>query len=283
MKMNNLKIIIFALLSIIILSSCTDEKIDPEVQIPVQAANPVVVDPNNPANPINGELFFTNPSNDFFPMAVMNNWNYETKDNTNQLKIELQKTIAAINYFKINQPLISTKGIGEFANADISCYIRKLSGDYFQRINIDRPEVYTAAEGNIAGFSVKPRIVIQPFEVKFFKESVAVGQDYTEMVLLDINESKTVSRIVNGQLETRVQHQTVYKELKYKIEVLEKKENQFVNKYRTTIIKTKLTNNLNNDVTYYWFAKNIGLIRQSNENGSDVVLDFLEIKTFNFF
>ncbi len=282
--MKNIKISISILL-LIFFYSCTDEKIDPIVKIPTDANNPtnVILDPNNPSNPIAGELFITNPSNDYFPMAVMNKWNYDTKTSTKELKILSDKTIEAVKYFKLNEPIIDTKSIGDFSNTDITCYVRKLSGDYYQRININRPENYTPPEGGNSGVSVKSGIVIQPFEVKFFKESVAVGQSFLETKTLDQLESKTVTIIENGLQVTRTRHVTSYPVLKYTVEVLEKKENQFVNKIRTTIIKTKLTNNLNSDVTFYWFAKNIGLIRQSNENDSSEVIDFLEIKTFSFF
>lgn len=280
--MKKIKFSILVLVSFFVIISCTNENIDKDLKIPVTNQN-IIQNPNDPANPIIGELFITNPSNDYFPMAVLNNWNYETKTSTNQLKLTSYNLILGLNYFKTNQPIIDTKPIGDFSNENITTYIRKINGDYFQKMYINRPEDYSPAEGNNTGVSVRSGIIIQPFEFKFFKESVPVGDSFTETVMLEIDTFKTVTFPVNLVLTTQTQHVETKKELIYTTKILEKKENQFVNKIRTTVIKSKLTNNLNGDITYYWFAKNIGLLRQSNQNSAEVVNNFLELKTFNLF
>ncbi len=273
------------LLSIIILFftfnfiSCNNEPIDPKISLKVNEVIPT--DPSNP--PI--VPIITNPSGDFYPLKVNNIWNYNNGTLIKDNKITGTQTINTKEYFKFNRSFF--KSYGTFNEAETSIFIRKEAGIYYQRVFINKPEVFspqtglgTPASPFVAANSTSTGIVIQPYEFIFLKESDAVDVSFIQIIPLNILSSITSSGLVNSVLTQQTSNANLIQNLEYKITTVEKIPALSVNGYLTSVIKTKVEIVGVPGYQYNWYAKNIGLIKQVNLNALNVVTSYWDMTTF---
>ena len=132
----------------------------------------------------------------------------------------------------------------------------------------------------VAANSTSTGIVIQPYEFIFLKESVAVDASFTQIIPLSILSTITSSGLVNSVLTQQTSNTNSIQNLEYKITTVEKIPVSVVNGYSTSVIKTKVEIVGVPGYQYNWYAKDIGLIRQANVNGLDVVTSYWNMTTF---
>lgn len=279
MKTTKLLLSIIILFSTFNFISCNNEPIDPKISL---KANEVI--PTDPSNPPIVPII-ANPSGDFYPLKVNNIWNYNNGTLIKDNKITGTQTINSKEYFKFNRGFF--KSYGTFSETETSIFIRKETGIYYQKVFVNKPEVFTPQSGLgtpaspfVAANSTSTGIVIQPYEFIFLKESVAVDASFTQIIPLSILSTITSSGLVNSVLTQQTSNTNSIQNLEYKITTVEKIPVSVVNGYSTSVIKTKVEIVGVAGYQYNWYAKDIGLIRQANVNGLDVVTSYWNMTTF---
>ncbi len=259
--------------------SCNNEPIDPKISL---KTNEVI--PTDPSNPPNVPII-ANPSGDFYPLKVNNIWNYNNGTLINDNKITGTQTINTKEYFKFNRSFF--KAYGTFNDAVASIFIRKEAGVYYQRVFVNKPEVFTPQTGLgttaspfVAANSTSTGIFIQPYEFIFLRESDAIDVPFTQIIPLSILNTVTSSGLINSVLTQQTSNTNSTQNLEYKITIVEKVPSFSVNGYSTSVIKTKVEISGVSGYQYNWYAKDIGLIKQANVNALDVVTSYLDMTTF---
>jgi hypothetical protein len=273
------------LLSIIILFlafnfiSCNNEPIDSKISLKTNEVIPT--DPSNP--PI--VPIIANPSGDFYPFKVNNIWNFNNGTLIKDNKITATQTINTKEYYKLNRSFF--KAYGTFNETETSIFFRKEAGIYHQRVFVNKPEVFTPQTGLgtpaspfVAANSTSTGIVIQPYEFIFLKESLPIGESFLQSIPLSILSTTTTSVLVNSVLTQQTNNVNSVQNLEYKITTVEKIPVFVVNGYSTSVIKTKVEIVGVSGYQYNWYAKDIGLIKQANVNGLDVVTSYWDMTTF---
>jgi hypothetical protein len=281
--MKNIKIINKLILAIIATSiiSCNNEPLDPSINLKASAVIPVT-NPTNPSvNPI-----IKNPSGDYYPLIKNNNWNFYNGTVTKNLKITAVETFNNFDYCKVNKNFFMTNQM-VYQDADYTTHFRKKDGKYYQRIFINRPEVYTAASGSGSTFvpeSSVPGIVVQPYEIMFLKEDLVLNVPFPlPRVQIYKTTSTTRTILFNSVPTLNTANLNTTENIDVTLTLVEVTANAIVNGYPTTILKIKTEIAGIPGFQYNWFAKDIGLIEQTNVNAIGTVTDYFKLTAFTFF
>lgn len=230
MKKTNRILFLFLTTIVTVFSSCTVdvEPIDPTVL----DENPIINPGENPAN----------PSGDYWPMAINNQWTYKKNGTIDSpLKIIATEEFDGKTYYKYSKFLGTT--LVDEANFSGDVWTRKENNTYYIR-----------ESAFFQGQNTSPSITVLPNDVIVLKDNLAVNQtwtqSYTQTLLFGTltvpSEVTVVGKIMEKDIQVTVNGQ-VYNEV-IKVELT-----------RTTIISS---------VNYYWFAKNIGIIKFQDETNT---------------
>ena len=264
-------VILFAL--IFSFTQCETEPIDPKLAAAATGNTPPpAVNPNIP--------IITNPSGDFFPMQINYSWNYDNGIAISNFKINNTETFATTSYYKTNRAVIGYDE-ANFSEANVTSHIRKDAGSYYQRIFINRPEIVAKpAMGTTPAVVGVPGVIVQPYIINFFKDNMAVGDTYNQSIPLAITTKTTTTQVINSQMTIVVSNVNSTSTVTYDITCVEKTPNIFVNGYLTNVVKTKTVSSANTDIIYTWYAKDIGIWKQTKTNAAGVVTNFQNLTTF---
>ena len=205
--------------------SVTGNLVNPD---PVDPEDPQDPDPEDPQDPEDPEVPV---SEDYFPMAAGNIWNYSSNTTLN---ITSTASIAGNNYYKLG-----SAGFFLQDGHTSDSYLRKTEGDYFVRIE---NENY-----NLEGYSVN----IDLIEYTILKDHLSEGESWEE------THSINYTYVVAGQ-EYEQEGAIVVEGI-----IVAKDVSAQVNgETYTDVIKVKMTRQtllgqVNTDI---WYAKNIGVI-----------------------
>lgn len=193
-------------------------------------------------------------SGDYFPMAINNYWNYDNGSGTKSFKLISIESINSLNYYKLDNPFLTDMGSGFFTPSDAVCHVRKQNGEYTQRTYLNKPETATS-----------PGISIQAFDAIFLKDYLNVGDSYTQ----NINQVTTTSFM--GSVNT------TNSTITYVISIEEKNVSLTVGSQTfSNVIKTKTISSNSTgiySISYNWYAKNIGPIKQINYSSDGVTIN----------
>ena len=264
-------LILFAIIGMF--TKCNTEPIDPKVNLtPNGIVVPPVVNPNIPV--------IANPSGDYFPLVVNNSWNYDNGVAIKNLKLTNSETISTKLFYKTNRAIFGYND-ADFSDADVTSHIRKDAESYYQRIFINRPEIIAKpAVGSTPAVVGVPGVTIQPYTIVFLKDDMAVGATYNQVVPITITTKTTTTQIINSTPTVVVSNINSTANISYDITVVEKTPNFIVNGYPTTILKIKTVSSATNDIINTWFAKDIGIWKQTKTNAAGVVTSFQNLTTF---
>jgi hypothetical protein len=192
--------------------------------------------PTSNSNPTNGG---SQSTGDYWPMKVNNQWIYKQDGvNLEASKILSTEQINGATYYKYNN-FLGTGSQGSGFSSET--WSKKAGGDYYYRFAVTIP-----SQGGSPGISVSPN------EILILKDYLAVGgtweQNFTQITT--ITGFPPVNSAVNIQGK-----------------ILEKDISITVNGINyTNVIKAEVVQNTQGEVNtnYYWFAKNIGLIKAQN-------------------
>lgn len=274
----------FIIANILIIGiSCNNEPIDPSINVKTSGVVPVT----NPTNPVVNPII-PNPSGDYYPLVKNNNWNFFNGTVTKNLKITAVEVFNMLDYYKVNKNFFMTNQT-TYADADYTTHFRKKDGKYYERIFVNKPEIFTPQSGTgttsdpIVPESSINGVVIQPYEFIFLKDGLAVNDTFTQTIPLAITKSKTSTIIVNSVKSLNTSYINSTANLVIDITLVEKTLNAIVNGYTTTVIKTKTVTSGIPGYQYNWYAKDIGLIEQTNVNAVGVVTDYFKLTAFTFY
>ncbi len=274
MKFN--KVLSFVIITTILLNitACNYEPIDPNVNL-YSAENPIAVPPNANIPVIN------NPSNDYFPLEVNNFWNYDNGTEIINYKLLSTDTYDSKLYYKANKAWVGYDSM-MFKDSDITSHVLKDGVNYIQRIFINRAEVIAKpANGSIPEVIGVSGIIIQPYFMTFLKDDLQVGASFNQTIPLAITTKTTTTQIINSAPTVVVSNINSTANLTFEITLVEKTPNIFVNGYLTTVLKTKTTSSSSTDIIYTWYAKDIGIWKQTRTNATGVVSNFLNLTAFS--
>lgn len=158
---------VFLALFVITLASCDTEPVDPVISEQNQ-------NPTNPTNPGGGGEGSgeTEPTDgDYWPMAVNNQWQFESTEpeNDQPMKIIGTETIGGINYYRMNYAF-QNSGNEEVSGTSV-IHIRKDGQTYYQRASVIMPD-----ENGV-------QITVTPFELPVLKADVVVGDTWTASIV----------------------------------------------------------------------------------------------------
>ena len=125
-----------------------------------------------------------------------------------------------------------------------------------------------------------PGVIVQPYIIQFFKDNMAVGDTYNQSIPLAITTKTTTTQVINSQMTVVVSNVNSTATVTYDITRVEKTPNIFVNGYLTNVVKTKTVSSANTDIIYTWYAKDIGIWKQTKTNAAGVVTNFQNLTTF---
>lgn len=227
--MKNLKITTVFLIFMMAfgLTSCETEPVDPAL------VGGIPEDGNGGGN--GGGI----STGDYWPMAAGNQWVF-IKDGVLQDPMEIiaPEQINGTTYYAYDTFFGNTTA-GAAGQMDV--WTRKEGGNYYIR-----------QEANIPSVDGSPAITVSPIELIILKDNIAVNQTWTQ----NLTQTTTIEGfppivttiLING-------------------EILEKDVAVTVNSIAyTNVIKAKVTQTTQGvvNVNYYWFAKDIGLIKYQN-------------------
>lgn len=269
----NINFIASCLLLSVVFISCNNEPIDPKVNlVPTGTVVPPIVNPNIPV--------IDNPSGDYFPMMINNSWNYDNGLTISNYKIAATEVFNTKTFYKTNKAVFGYND-SEFTTAHVTSHIRKDANNYMQRIFINRPEIVakpaTTTTPEVIG---KPGIIVQPYTITFFKDNLAVGAPYTETIPMFITTKTTTTQIINSTPTVVVSNVATTINAIYTTELVEIIPSIFVNGYQTMVMKAKTTSNVSTDIIYTWYAKDIGIWKQTKVNAAGVVTNYQNLTTF---
>lgn len=232
MKKHNLLYIVTLIFSSLVISCSGDvEPIDPAIQIP---------NPNNGGgNNGGGDNGGGTSTGDYWPMAVNNSWTF-IKDGENQppMKIISTESINNSTHYKYENFVgMSTEGQA----FEGTIWTKKSNGNYYVR-----------QQATIPGIPGMPSITISPIEIIILKDFLAVNQTWTQ----NFTQTTTIEGIPPVQTQVNIVGK-----------ILEKDVTVTVNNVSyENVIKVELIQNTQGQTltNYYWFAKNIGLIKYIN-------------------
>ncbi|MBC7641998.1 MAG: hypothetical protein H7174_06625 [Flavobacterium sp.] len=255
-------------------TACNTEPIDPNVNL--NPTGNVVVVPVNPNIPV-----IPNPSGDYFPMQINNSWNYDNGTTIKNFKINSTEIFDGKINYKTNRAFMGYDD-KNFSESDITSHIRKDLEKYYQRIFINRPEIVakpaTPTTPAVVGV---PGVIVQPYTILFLKDNLAVGDTYNQVVPMSITTKTTTTQIINSSPTVVVSSISTTESVIYDITLVEKIQNIAVNGYFTTVLKIKTVSSATTDIIYTWYAKDIGIWKQTKTNAAGVVTNFQNLTTFD--
>lgn len=200
----------------------------------------IILDPDNIYNPNNpGDGGTDNPisDGDYWPMTVGNSWQYDVEGNPDimDMSISSSEIINGQTYFKYENFF----GQSSFAGTPYEgkMWSRKSGANYYIR-----QEAHAEATPGM------PSITVSPIEMIILKDNLSVDQTWEENVnQTTIYDGMEIVSIVN----------LVGK-------VLEKDSSITIGDHNfTNVIKTHIRQTTQGQVinSYYWFAKDIGIIK----------------------
>lgn len=183
------------------------------------------------------------PSGDYWPMAVNNTWTYKNNGATQPpMKITATEQISGKTYYKYSNFIGTTTVQGSEFNGNI--WTRKENNTYFLRQDATIP----AQNGN-------PAITVLPVEIQILKDNLAVNQTWTHtftqtMMLGNIpidSEVEIIGTVLEKDIELTVNGVAF-----------------------SDVIKVKVIQNTQgvSQSNFYWFAKNVGLIKFQSDLGT---------------
>lgn len=183
-----------------------------------------------------GESYGTSTGN-YWPMAVNNTWTFDDNGNSSEVKIIGSREFGGTTYYELSDASMSTFGVQNWITKKGATYLQKTAD---ATINQD-------------GIAIN----IQGYEVPLFKDNLEVNASWSGTV------SPKVTYNVNGQTAS------VIAKVKYYGTILEKVPSLTLNgeTYSDVIkVQTKIDVTIANQLTVayqeYWFAKDVGPIRE---------------------
>jgi hypothetical protein len=184
---------------------------------------------------------------DYYPLAENNNWHYDNNGEESTVFVAGINDFQGVPYYRLED-----SDIGEF---EITNWIAKKGASYYQKVG----EVMAPLPNGTT-------LYMGEYEIKLFKDDLPVGGTWKGSLPLTV-------RVYNGGAP-----QTLPASLKYTGTVLEKDATATLGAITyTNIIKVqvkyveKVNSQITNITTDYWFAKDIGLIRESLTSSTDNV------------
>ena len=177
---------------------------------------------------------------DYWPMAVENQWTFTLEGETQQpMKIIATEQIAGKTYYKYQNFLGMTSVEGSGFEGTV--WTRKNGGVYFVRQEAFIP----ASDGN-------PSITVEPMQIIVLKDFLNVGETWSQSV-----EQTT---IIQGL-------PAIVTEVNLTGKILERDSSITIGDQTfESVIKVELIQNTQGTTTtnYYWFAKDIGIVKYQN-------------------
>ena len=274
MKLINLFSFLTVFAILLSFTACNTEPIDPNVSL--NPSTNVAVIPINPNIPL-----ILNPSGDYFPLQINNSWNYDNGIVIKNFKITSTETFDGKINYKTNRAVMGYDD-KNFSELDITSHIYKDLEKYYQRIFINRPEIVAKpATPTTAAVAGVPGIIVQPYTILFLKDNLAIGDTYNQVVPLSITTKITTTQIINSLPTIVVSNVGSLLSVTYDITLIEKTPNIYVNGYLTTVLKTKTVSNATTDIIYTWYAKDIGIWKQTKTDVTGVVTNYQNLTTFD--
>ena len=176
---------------------------------------------------------------DYWPMKLNNTWNFDNNGLTEQLKIIGTDEFGGTTYYELDDQ-------GDTSGFDTQYWIAKKGATYYQKI----ADINTVQDG--------VSISIKGYEVPMFKDDLAVNETWSGTVRPRVTYSYNGQ---NGSLPTRVD---------YTGTILQRGATETINGVvysniikMSMVIQTNVNGETNTVDTEYWFAKDIGPIRES--------------------
>lgn len=216
------------------LTSCDNEPIDPAIDL------------NNGGNTGGGGT----SSGDYWPAALNNQWVFNLNGvQQDPLKMVSINAINGNTYYTFNQQS-GTGGTGTAASATLR--LRKTSGDYYIKVE----DIVTPAQAGMPGSTTTGS------ETILLKDYLAVGGTWTS----SYNQTTTY---------TDPSFPVITLNFVIEASIMEKNISLTVNgAVYTDVIKVKYVQNVTSfgqttsSINYYWFSKNVGPIKITNEFGT---------------
>ncbi|HLN95880.1 MAG TPA: hypothetical protein VK183_09605 [Flavobacterium sp.] len=206
-------------------------------------------DPNNPTNP-------TNPSSgDYWPMALNNKWEFNN-DGTAQPPMTIVGTdqFGGKTYYRYDNFVGQSLGGSTFGG---NIWTNKTGANYYLRAKVSIPAT-----------DITPAIDISPIEFIVLKDNLPVGGTWTETV----SQTTTIEGLppVPSTVESTGT-------------IMEKDISVTVNGVvYNNVIAVKIVQNSLGETTenYYWYAKDIGLIKYRNYIASEPYDETFEVTSY---
>jgi len=191
----------------------------------------VVVDP--------GENGGGESTGDYWPMAINNSWTFNANgEGEPPMKIVSSEQINGNTYYKYENFLgASTAGTG----FEATVWTRKSNGNYYARQG-----------ASSAGGEGVPSITVEPFEIIVLKDFLAVNETWQQTV----NQTTIVQGFPPMVTPVNIQGKILEKDVTLTVNGEEFQD----------VIKAEVIQNTQGvtNTNYYWFAKDVGIIKYQN-------------------
>lgn len=213
---------------LLLFSAVTFVSCDSSVEPVDPALNP------GPQNPGGGST-----TDDYWPMAVNNSWTF-VKEGVNQapMKIISTESINNSTYYKYDTFVgMSTEGQGFVGTV----WSKKVNGNYYVR----QEAVIPAVPG-------MPSVTISPMEIIILKDFLEVNETWIQ----NFTQTTTIEGFPPIQTAVGIVGKILEKDIEFTVNGVSYEN----------VIKVELIQNTQGEAltNYYWFAKNIGLIKINN-------------------
>jgi hypothetical protein len=260
---------IFVAFTVVLFASCSTESIDPVLTESIDnGGEDGGGTDNGGGNNGGGDNGGGTSSGDYWPMAINNEWQYESSEpqNDQPMKIVSSETINGKQYYKMNRAFQESGNQQMSGTATI--HLRKESGSYFQRTSLAIP--------NQNGMS----ITASPFEILILKDNLEVNGTWTG----NAQQNFTYSMPGMPAMTT---------DIDYKGTIMQNGITFTVNgENYTNVIKIKYEQDIailmgSTEVappvhteTYIWFAKDIGPIRSETVATSGLPAYYMDLVSY---
>lgn len=247
-KINLFKI--FVAFTVISFASCSTESLDPVLTESIDNGGEDDGGTDNGGGNNGGGT----SSGDYWPMAINNEWQYQSSEpqNDQPMKIVSTETINGKEYYKMNRAFQESGNQEMTGTATI--HLRKESGSYYQRTSLSVP--------NQGGMS----ITASPFEILILKDNLDVNGTWTGTAQQDFTYSiagmpgiSTIIDYTGTIVEKGITYTVGSQNYSNVIKV------KYVQKI-TVVMSGNAVGSPVNTVTYLWFAKDVGPIKSETVN-----------------
>lgn len=249
MKTNFIKLVIPLFISVLFLSCSTEiEPVDPALLIPI-----IPID--NPVNNNQGGAN-SNSTGNYWPMSVNNQWTYKENGVLKPpMKITTTQQINGVTYYKYTD-FIGTSTNG--SNAQTTVWTRRNNGNYYVRQEATIP----AQGGN-------PAIFVSPIEIIILKDYIVANTTWTQNLV----QTTTIQGAPPIETNVTINGKILEKDIDFTVNSI-----AYTNVIKVQVIQT--TQGVTN-LNYYWFARNIGMIKYQNIINSTTVTSELQTYVVN--